>query len=190
MNYETGLALANELVSILRPYSERIEIAGGIRRHKTEPHDIEIVLAPRFEVATYKTLDGQNEYDLDLTDNQIGKLISSGILEHGDPDRAGKKAPCGPKYYRLKYKGEKLDIFSVIPPAQWGLVYLIRTGDADFSHAFVTRLWKFGLKSVDGCIVNAETLETAYTPEETDAFTACRMQYIEPEKRTRGAVPQ
>ena len=184
MNYETGLTLANEIIALLDPFCERIEIAGGLRRRKPDPHDIEIVLSPKYlpGVDGFGNTDYENE--VNTADATIQKLIKEGVFQNGDPDKAGKRAPTGPKYYRLKYKNEKVDIFAVLPPAQWGTVFLIRTGDADFSHEFVTRLWDYNLQCKDGHIEENTTGIILETPEEQDAFALCRMPYIEPEKRT------
>jgi hypothetical protein len=38
--------LAAELLPVLKPYCERIEVAGGVRRRKPEPHDLELVAKP------------------------------------------------------------------------------------------------------------------------------------------------
>ena len=197
MKYSLALEYAQEIKEILSPFCERIEIAGGIRRQKEEPHDIEIVCQPRSLPAIFTDYDNE----VNMLDHTIkGMLRKSDInlVTNGDSDKAGKKAPCGPKYYRLKYRGEKLDIFSVIPPAQWGTVFLIRTGDADFSHEFVTRLWKFNLRSVDGHIeriwAHSELMKrhpekyapiVENTPEEIDAFNLCQLGFIEPKDRTK-----
>lgn len=191
MKYSLALEYAEEIKQILSPFCERIEIAGGIRRQKEEPHDIELVCVPIFLPSTNAF--GLTDYDneMNILDETIkGMLRKSDInlIRNGDSDKAGKKAPCGPKYYRLKYRGEKLDIFSVIPPAQWGTVFLIRTGDADFSHEFVTRLWKFNLRSVDGHIESFgenENGKILRTPEEIDAFNLCHMGFIEPKDRNK-----
>lgn len=180
MRLEDATVLAGEVRDLLRPACSRIEIAGGVRRGKTEPHDIEIVAAPKWgNIFGYFG----DEQTVNMLDSAVILLLEKGTLTQGDPDKAGKKAPCGPKYYRLKYRGEKLDLFVVIPPAQWGTVFLIRTGDAEFSHAFVTRLWAYGLKSKDGHIEDNQG-NIQPTPEEIDAFRLCRLPYIEPASRT------
>ncbi len=191
MDYETALQLAREVKELLEPFTTRCEIAGGVRRKKQQPHDIELVCVPKFHKELGHGLFMPIEMQTDMLGVRIQQLLSEKILEKGDPDKAGKRAPCGPKYYRLKYKGEKLDIFSVIKPAQWGTVFLIRTGDADFSHWFVQRLWKYGLRSLDGHIertrvdhTGTEIHEICNTPEEIDAFKLCHVDYIEPENRT------
>jgi DNA polymerase/3'-5' exonuclease PolX len=180
MKLEDATVLAAEVCDLLRPACSRIEIAGGVRRGKAEPHDIEIVATPKWgNIFGYFG----DEQTVNMLDSAVILLLEKKTLTQGDTDKAGKKAPCGPKYYRLKYRGEKLDLFVVLPPAQWGTVFLIRTGDAEFSHAFVTRLWDYGLKSKDGHIEdNAGVAQP--TPEETDAFKLCRLPYIEPASRT------
>lgn len=186
MRLEVAQALAEEVKGLLAPYCDRIEIAGGVRRGKEEPHDIEIVAVPKYEDAT---LGFFQPLITDILRPKMEGLLHDGgwdltrTLSLGDPDKAGKRAPSGPRYYRLKYRGERFDFFVVYPPAQWGSVFLIRTGDKDFSHEFVTRLWKFGLKNVDGHI-ETDKGQVKQTPEEIDAFELCRLPYIEPKDRT------
>ena len=183
MNLETARAYAEEVKEILAPYCERIEIAGGIRREKPEPHDIEIVVKPRFEDATFGLYQPQM---VNVLDPYIqGTLRDGGWVgkefDYGDRDKAGKKAPCGPKYYRVKYRGEKLDIFAVIPPAEWGTIFAIRTGDADYSHWAVQQGWPKGIKVEDGRLVrNGQTI---HTPEESDFFSNLGIPFIEPHFR-------
>jgi len=183
MRYEIALDYANEIVDLLRPFCDRIEIAGGVRRHKEVPHDIEIVCAPRIEkriiavglIGEEKIVD-ENRFDICIKD-----AVEAGIFELGDLDKAGKKAPFGPRYYRLKYKGEKVDIFTVMAPAQWGIIFLIRTGNADFSHWFVQSGWNEGIKVEDGRIVRSGNVIP--TPEEADAFKALGLEWIDPVNR-------
>ena len=115
-------------------------------------------------------------------DEFIKDCVDNKIIQNGEPDKAGKKAPFGPKYYRLKYKNYKLDIFSVMPPAQWGVIYTIRTGSADFSHWLVQSGWNRGIKVEDGQIVEKGKLMV--TPEEEDVFRALGLPWVEPKDRT------
>ena len=191
MNYQTALALALEVKETLGPDCERIEIAGGVRRKKEEPHDIEIVCSPRRELVFGYA---------NSVDEEIHLLLSSGFFEKGDKDKAGKKAPCGPKYYRLKYKGEKLDVFVVIPPAQWGVIFTIRTGDADFSHWLVQQGNREGIVVSEGRLRQTVNLDGTInkacggtigtfdfrdiaTPEEEDVFRVLGVPFLPPEQR-------
>jgi DNA polymerase/3'-5' exonuclease PolX len=50
MNLETATRVANRLKTLLEPYCERIEIAGSVRRQKTEGiKDVELCIVPRLE---------------------------------------------------------------------------------------------------------------------------------------------
>ncbi len=107
----------------------------------------------------------------------------------------------GPDYWRLKYKYEKLDVFNVSPPAQWGSIFLIRTGDADFSHWIVQQGYKRGIHQLQGHleqigdehgplmqplggVVPSNARRTIIpTPEEKDYFTVMGLPYIEPRER-------
>lgn len=199
MKLQAGVEYATELIDFLRPYCERIEIAGGIRRLKAEPHDIEIVAKPLFKDASEGRF--QPTYYNALDSKMQGLLHDGGwdlthTLHQGDPDKAGKRAPCGPKYYRLKYREEKLDLFAVIPPAEWGVIFAIRTGDADYSHWLVQQGWSDGIKVEDGHLVKrfAKNLEESNpfkygplnikTPEEVDVFRVLSVPMIEPHLRT------
>ena len=155
MNYDTALQFANEIVTLLRPFTTRIEIAGGVRRKKKDPHDIEIVCIPKMSNAELltSTLDGipitsppLNNLHMFLETSTSNRIV----FEHGEPDKGKKKAPFGEKYYRLKYKGEKLDIFAVLPPADFSVIYTIRTGNADFSKWLVSQGFSRGLRVKDG----------------------------------------
>ncbi len=183
MNYELAIRYATEIIELLSPFCNRIEIAGGIRRRKQIPHDIEIVCIPRVTKTTVQVgLVGEQQFvDENRLDRCIKDCLGSGIFESGDLDKAGKKAPSGPRYYRLKYNGQKVDIFTVLPPAHWGVIFLIRTGNSDFSHWFVQAGWKDGKRVIDGQIVqNGKALST---PEEEDAFEAMGLPWVDPIER-------
>jgi hypothetical protein len=47
--YADAKRLADQLLAELSPVCERIEIAGGVRREKSDPHDIELVAIPKTE---------------------------------------------------------------------------------------------------------------------------------------------
>jgi DNA polymerase/3'-5' exonuclease PolX len=167
MKYSIGKQLADQIVELLKPYCEKIEIAGGIRRNKPEPHDIEIVCQPKTPPYFQATM---------------LKLKEEGYFSIGNPSKNGAKAPFGTKYYRVKYKGEPLDIFVVSPPANFYVIYLIRTGDADFSHSYMNELLFHGMKCIDGRIWNNVGM-LAEVNSELDCFKLIDKPFIEPEKR-------
>ncbi len=89
------------------------------------------------------------------------------------------------KQYQLQ-EGIKLDLFIVLPPAEWGVLFTIRTGPPDFSRRIVTQRNKRGLlpsdMSVhDGALWRGD--EMIPTPEESDFFQAIGLKWIDPEDR-------
>ena len=47
MRLEQSQKLAQEIVDQIRPYCESVEVAGSIRRKKSEVHDVDVVLIPK-----------------------------------------------------------------------------------------------------------------------------------------------
>lgn len=160
MKYSKALAIAERVKAELEPHCERIEIAGSIRRKKTEVKDIEIVAIPK-------------PYETGLFASGIATVVTKWQAVKGT-------LPC--KYtQRILPEGIKLDLFFA-EPDNWGLILAIRTGSAEFSHQVLAVRWvQLGYKSVDGHL----TANGRRVPirEEEDLFSRLRMDYIAPEKR-------
>ena len=162
-------ALALLMIERLKPYCRRIEIAGSIRRHKPEIGDIELIAEPYFET------------DLFLTQTENHML--NGVKW----EAFGRIVKDGNKYKQIElHEGINLDLFIVTPPAQWGVLYLIRTGSAEFSHRFVTTKQEGGLlpsylRVKDGAIWSHNHIVP--TPEERDVFDLAGVAWIDPEGR-------
>lgn len=174
MEYRKGLEYANELIGKIGLWCSRIEIGGGIRRKKAEPHDIEIIAEPKEGISLKEFVEG-----LVIRSKSSG----DGFFDYGLPNKRGGKAPMGEKYCKIRYRGEPVDIFIVTPPAQWGVVFLIRTGSAVFSHWFVQQGYSKHIVVRDGHLENEITHEIYETPEEIDAFRIMGVRYREPEDR-------
>lgn len=176
-------ALAMELVEILRPVTDRIEIAGSIRRRKAEVGDIEIVMAPRFEEVP-GDLFGDTTDRINHQFKRVLELRREGVLTDR-PNSLGHPA-CGERFQRMLYKGVPCDLFSVVPPRQWGFIFWLRTGPAHQNKTMMTRrseggtlpdhmrcrggrLWVYG-RSVP-------------TPEEEDFYREIGLDFVEPERR-------
>lgn len=215
MQYEDALRLGLELKGLLAPASARIEVAGSVRRHKAEPKDIEIVCQPsRYD--TYKERPGDLPIPyINSVDQAMHELVEAGTIQLGDPfeqNKDGKvivcKAPFSEKYYRVKYKGEKVDVFVCTPPASWGVEFLLRTGDGGHNIWIVTKGYPRGIyfrqgrlvRHMDsrgryipdaqiakphGCVPGKCHLEVIKTPEEIDVFRALNLDYIKPEDRVK-----
>ena len=177
MSESKAKTIAEKWIRYLAPVCDRIAIAGSIRRGKAEPKDIEIVCIPKFQ-AELDLFGGKGE-TINLLEAELRKLFL---------ERAYLAATKrGPRYKQLALpEGIKLDLFICLPPSEWGVQFLIRTGPADFSHWCVTTRHAGGalpsyLRVKDGAVWHrSEKLET---PEEADFFRLLRLDYVEPSER-------
>lgn len=175
---------AYDLVSQLAPFCERAAIVGSIRRRRLEVKDVEILAVPKVE--PLRNLFGDVFDQRNYLDIAVESMLDAGQLSKR-LDRNGKPA-VGERYKRLIYDGLAVDLFSCLPPAQWGLLMVIRTGPAEFSKRLVTQKRFGGLLpnhwSVrDGAMWNGLG-ELVPTPEEADVFRAIELDWIEPEVRS------
>lgn len=184
--------IADEMIERLRPTCERIEIAGSVRREKTEPNDIEIVAIPILKAPRPEF--GEREIFKTSLDRLLARMRRGGLIE---------VIKGGEKYKQFwKMNGGvhviKIDLFLVTPPAQWGVIDVIRTGPDDFSHWMVTQRHKGGalvdgFRVQEGIVLRGEE-KTPHVilpldgslmpmPEEIDFFRFCGLEWIEPSKR-------
>jgi DNA polymerase/3'-5' exonuclease PolX len=132
MPLEYAREMAEALVELLAPACERIAIAGSVRRKKKFPNDIEVVCEPKLSDR------GRNLCDLACED-----LLRTGQLEKR-PDSRGRYCWGTGIKRTVFYQGQNyapVDLFQVIEPRQWGVIYAIRTGPGDFNRVLVTSQW-------------------------------------------------
>ncbi len=160
MNYTDALLIATKVKDQLAPHCDRIEIAGSIRRKKPEVKDIEIVAIPK-------------PYDTGLFASGIAPVVNQWPKVKGE-------LPC--KYtQRLLPEGIKLDLFFA-EPGNWGLIYAIRTGSADYSHKVLASGWvKKGYKSIGGWL--HKNGKPRAVPEEQDLFKLIGIPFAQPWER-------
>lgn len=128
MKYEKAKSVAEQLTLDFAPYCERIEIAGSIRREKPIVGDIEIVATPILA----RDLFGALSPGPCVLDHALNVMVRDGYL--------GKVLKNGLRYKQFELpQGIELDLFIVRPPAQWGVIFAIRTGPRAFSRWIVTQ---------------------------------------------------
>lgn len=100
--------IADQVIERLRPHSERVQLAGSIRRGKANVKDIEIVASPLL----------YHEADL------LGEQVTVNPFERYSWGWLGYVLKNGPRYKQLAlagYHGQTeaiyLDLFIVLPPA-------------------------------------------------------------------------
>lgn len=186
MKLEDAEPLATRLRNLLAPYCERVEIAGSIRRKKREGiKDIELVAIPKFG-ADRCVMFAETAEPVSLLDQYLERVVT-------DPSETGlskdllRPPHWGPKSKRLRFQGVAVDLFIVLAPAQWGVIFLIRTGPSDFSRRFVTSRNAEGMKPDTYDIINGHVEragKTIDTPEEIDLLRLWGENWIEPSQRT------
>lgn len=161
--YAEAYAIALAVLEQLRPYCLRAEIAGSIRRKKAFVKDIEIVAIPK-------------PYSAGLFESGIATVVNKwekvkGELEYGVTKYTQRVLP----------EGIKLDLFFA-EENNWGSIFAIRTGSADYSHRVLANGWcRRGFKSEGGYLLRGG--EKFEVKEEKDLFRMIGVPYIEPEER-------
>lgn len=160
MKLQQAKTIADNVLEQLAPHCERIEIAGSIRRKKPEVKDIEIVAIPK-------------PYEVGLFSSGVASVIDQWQKVKGE-------LPC--KYtQRILPEGIKLDLFFAVP-GNWGLIFAIRTGSAEFSHKILGNAWvKRGYKSKNGWL--HKNGKDIYVGEEKDLFNKIGLEWVDPEFR-------
>jgi DNA polymerase/3'-5' exonuclease PolX len=162
MKYLEAIEIANRLKFQLLPHFDRIEIAGALRRKKTEVHDIELVGIVK-------------DYEMGLFAKGLGLWLAGVDILKGQP---------GPdcRYLQIRLPEKiNLDLFFA-KPETWGYIFLLRSGPSLFSKDFVVKLRNRGYHGEDGAIKNSigQIIPTA---DEVDAFRLAGFPFIKPEHR-------
>lgn len=162
--------IADRVRNELLPFCDRCEIAGSIRRRKERVKDIEIVCIPQ----------------------QIIEQVPSGLfkefgLHPGFVDTVNrwpkvKGEPWGRYTQRLLPEGIALDLFMATPD-NWGVIFAIRTGSAEFSYRVLATAWvRAGYRSEGGVLMRNGA--PTFVREERDLFELLGIPWVEPEART------
>lgn len=169
--FDIAMDKAERFIEQIRPYCERVEVAGSLRRKKAEVGDIEICSVAKYE-PTYDLFGDATQYSL------LDQYINGHF----------HMAKNGPHYKQIELPETVVDLFITTLP-QWGVVYTLRTGSADFSRWLVT-LKRNGGALPSNMFVRDGLLQMAGgvipTPEETDFFRALGLDWIPPEERIEG----
>lgn len=157
---------AQKLLQALKPFAGRIEVAGSIRRRRPVVHDVELVIIP-----------------------DPSKLIALHGFIKADPRWRIQKGKVGGKYIQFSRTpfSDQLDLFFA-SERNWGVIYAIRTGSAEFSHNVLAAGWKKkGFESKNGLLYEIDPTRADYPPveihEERDLFEFLGIKYVPPEAR-------
>lgn len=191
MNLSSANLIVASILAKLSPACERCEVAGSVRRKKPDNiKDIEFVCVPN-KISPVHNLFGERQYDhvaLEYVITQLGYVYTA-----------------GERLKKVRVDGVNVEIYICFPPAQWGVIYTIRTGPWQFSQWCVTQrnlggqlpshlyvksgaVWEGGERVMqDDGEGDVKWIwqggEIIPTPEERDFFKILELDWIEPWNR-------
>lgn len=208
-------AIAARLIERLEPSCDRIVVAGSLRRGLPTAGDIELVCVPKVERMPVTDLFGDtvSATQVDLLDAELDLLVAHGIV--AKRPRSDGKTFWGPKAKYMTFEGMNVDLFSAVndwrkaralPTAEterFGLILMIRTGPAAYSHQLVTErgkplvvghepngrpITRVGLlpphlRVQDGWLTYRTSGERIPTPEESDFYGVTGLPFMHPWER-------
>ncbi len=151
MNYTRAKKIADRIVELVGMYTDKIDIAGSVRRRKAECGDIEIVCMPKKEfVATDLFGGGKNVVHPNF--EKALYAISEKVLEGNVHGRMMKIILSD------LYGSMQLDLF-MPQPHDYYRILAIRTGSAEYSHKVLATAWlkkgwvgtSYGLRRESDC---------------------------------------
>ena len=175
IEWADGNQVAKALVNRLEPFCDRIKIAGSIRRKLPLINDIEIVCIPKEVIQKVDLFDSTHFRVLGF-----GKTLAGLEIIKGDI-RAGRYIQL------LTPEGIKLDLFTA-KPDNWGFIFAIRTGSADFSKFLASTWVQKGYKGIDGYLTQGGVKVPIYS--EDQLFRLLDLPWAYPEQRNQFGLPE
>lgn len=165
MELSKAQVIAEEVKTKLKPFCERIEIAGSIRRKRPEVHDIDLVCQP----------------------SSMGQFYYA-LMQLGHVAMGGKKVGDN-KLFRVILPGNvSLDVY-IATPETWATLLLIRTGSREHNIKLCSLAKNNGMKlHADGSglfrFTDCEGTESRIAGDtEESIFAALGLPYKRPEER-------
>jgi len=179
---EIGKIIAEAFCYDLGAYCYKIKVAGSVRRGKESVGDVEIVCIPKI-VQRQKQLFGG---DSGPTEVPLYNAIKMTPWLKPRLNQDGKPQALGRRFLALYDEGVGIhvDVFCVLPPAEWGAIFSIRTGPAEFSAKLMLAARRRGLRCENGRLVKSgSSADVIHTPTEESFFDAIGVAFVSPENR-------
>jgi DNA polymerase (family 10) len=154
MELQYAQKLAQEIIPQIRPCCEQIEVAGSIRRKKSEVRDIDIVLIPK-PLHWHRII------------ATLQRKMDAKVVKRGD------------SVAQLIIKNVNVDLY-VATPQTWGALLLIRTGSAEHNIKLSKLAISMGMKLThSGLTKDGKVIAST----EKEIFEALGLNYVEPKER-------
>jgi DNA polymerase (family X) len=168
-------AIAGKISDALRPFCDRLEIAGSIRRRRPTVNDIDLVLLPK--PGQLEALRARCEKNaLRIQANGLQNLIL--FLPYPPAGREGLQLDV------WIARPRDADLISTTP-SNWGSLLLCRTGSKEHNIFLLDRARDLGLRwnTYEGVYDRTGFCLACETEE--SIFAALKLDFIRPEKRER-----
>ncbi len=162
--------IAEKYLAMFKPFCNEVMIAGSVRREKAEVKDIELVALPKAEMKMIDMFNCES-----IRDEGFINLVNSFNRTKGN----GKG-----KYAQLiLIEGIKLDLF-IADGNNFGLIFMIRTGSAEFSKRMVTEIKSKGFYCEGGYLHSSDDDRIIPVRTEKDFFEITGMKFVEARERS------
>lgn len=182
-----GMQVASQLCYELRLATDRLVVAGSLRRRKATIGDIEILFIPKYEMRKDPT-DMFDDINVNLADEVIARLEESGVLERRKNSIGSEMFGPENKLMRHCDTGLLVELFSATP-ATWYNRLVCRTGPAEsntrIAKAAIRMGWHwnpYGPGFSKGGVLGGERQIHAVSSEE-EVFKFVGLPYLKPEQR-------
>ena len=178
---ESARAVGEDLVRLLAPYCERIEIAGSIRRQRHQVKDIELLCVS--QVASSLDMFGEvttNHYALDaVLDSMVadGPVLRKRLNKRGLPTYGSQN-----KLLTHVKTGIPVDVFSTTAE-NWGMALVVRTGSKEFNVRMMSRFRELGMRGHAYGGVTDRNGNDVECPDEATVFGLLGWPWIPPGER-------
>jgi DNA polymerase/3'-5' exonuclease PolX len=173
-----------ELVELLRPYVERIEIVGSVRRERPFVSDVEILFIPKLVPKQRALFAAEASSMTDVADLNICRMKGEGILK-------ARPNVDGYMTWGLRNKlaihaasGLPVDLFACDGDCWWNSL-VVRTGgkQSNIQLASAARRRGWGLEAYGAGFKNLRAAEHHQTTSEADVFEFVGMKCLPPNQR-------
>ena len=190
MELEKAKSIAETLVAEMLPYSEKILIAGSIRRGKADVKDIEILVQPEYverKVYTGNLFEPVKVEPVNRLHIWAESQKSVRWIKTGTKAIIDRRPKADGKYWRgiIEADGEqiKLDLF-LAEKDNFGVIEVIRTGPAAFSMAMVAFIkHQTPFRVADGHLTVEATGEIIPCETEFEFFRNAGLKFVSIENR-------
>ncbi len=175
--------VAGKYIDLLKPFCDKIKVAGSIRRKRPRVGDIEIVCIPKTEGIP----DGM------FNEQTVRALGFAKVLSDAKVDLLKGNPKEGKYVQMMTTENIQIDLF-MLNKINFGRLYMVRTGSADFSTWMAERWVKWGYKGIEGQLWLVDEfknpLKRISTPTEKSIFDLLGLKVIPPHKRNQRGLPR